>query len=293
MRTREATRKDKAAIVRLCRRSVGRDYVPMFLNDFLDEGGVFVATQRGKIIGMMKYTRCIGGDGWLGAARTDPKWRKRGVATALIEACMKRAASDGPRFVRLWTLRGNRAALATARSNGFREVAAFVRVMRRVGKGAGDCRLRREGSATAVWRRLRGSRVLRESNGYAAMILEFVRANPKAISEAVSMGKIYSLGNSICLADEEAWGDAWDVPLEVTPLAGSVKSLLEEALQFGRERGKREVHTYLPVGSKALRTAKRMGFKVVNWGREAVLFERATRPNIGAQPRKDFERGVA
>ena len=274
LEVRVATLADRREILALCRRAVRRDYVPAFLDEFIEDGGLFVALDEGRAIGIMNYARCMGGDGWLGQARTDPEYRRRGVATAIIRACCRYAAMQGAGHVRLWTLRTNRAAQNTAISNGFREVAAFRRLMKRVGRQKDGSQLKVERRSEAAWRLARSSELLRESSGYASMGTEFVKVNPRAISEAVSAGKMARFDDNLCFVDDNVWGDKWKAPLEFTGLAGDVGLMLGEAERFARTRGKREVHTYFHLGSKPLRVAKREGYEIVEWGREAVLFEK-------------------
>jgi RimJ/RimL family protein N-acetyltransferase len=274
---REATVADKRSILRLCRRSVRRDYVPFFLDDFLDEGGLFIALDNGRVVGMGKYTRCIGGDGWLGQGRTDPEYRRKGVATALVRACSRYGASLGAKYVRLWSLRRNTPAQIAVRSMGFKEVGTYRRMKGRIGRHKGEMCLEIERSPDVAWRLMRGSELLKESSGYAPMGNEFVKVNPAVVSEAVSAGKIARLGDNVCYVDDSAWGDKWRGPLEFAGLAGDIGLLLQESEHFAREKGKREVHTYFAVGSQSLRVARRLGYEVVDWGKEAVLFEKPVR----------------
>ena len=277
MRIRQATMKDKAAIVRLCKRSVRNDYVLLFLDGFLKDGGMFIALDGKRVVGMMKYTKCIGGDGWLGAARTDPKYRRRGVASSIMEACMKHAASQGAKFVRSWTSRTNKSAMMAGQHAGFREVGAFTRVRKRVKRTDMNCKLWQERSISRIWPLIRNSKLMKDSGFYAPIPFDFVKVTRKVLSEAVSNGWIYRIDDNICFIDEDAWGDEWKDVLEFTPLTGDVKLLLREGLLFTQDKGKKELHIFLPFNSPSLRTAIRMGFKVVSWGREAVLFEKAVK----------------
>jgi len=277
LEVRNATEADKREILSLCRRSVRRDYVPMFLDEFIKDRGLFVAFDQERAVGMINYTRCLGGDGWLGQARTDPDFRRRGVSTVIIRACLRHAAAQGAKHVRLWSLRTNRPAQITVRSNGFREVAVFRRMMKRVGRRMGAPLFVMEKRPEVAWRLLRGSGLLRESSGYASMGTEFVKVNPRVISEAVAARKIARLGSNVCYMDDNVWGEKWKAPLEFTGLAGDIGLMLEGAEQFARRREKREVHTYFAIGSKSLRAARRRGYMVVDWGAEAVLFEKPVR----------------
>ncbi len=255
------------------------DYVPVFLDEFLEEGGLFIATDGARVIGMVKYTRCLGGDGWLGAARTDPRYRRQGVTTAIVRECARYGASQGARHLRLWSLRTNRPAQITVRSMGFREVGTFRRVRKRVTKKAGKSQLTVMRDARTAWSLIRRSSILKESSGYAATGTEFVKVNANVVAEAVRAGKLLHVGENVFYLDDKAWGGSWPGVVEFTPLAGDVELLIREAELSARERRMKEIHAYVPIRSRTLRTAKRMGFKVVSWGREAVLFEKAIRPS--------------
>lgn len=282
---RVATRADRQEILSLCRRSVKRDYVPMFLDEFIKDGDLFVAFDQGRAVGITNYTRCLGGDGWLGQARTDPDYRRRGVATAIIRACGRHAAAQGARHIRLWSLRTNVPAQITVKSNGFREVAVFRRLMKRVGRRTGEPHLIVERRPEDAWRLARGSMLLRETSGYASMGTEFVKVDLKVISEAVAAKKLGRLGDNVCYINDNVWGDKWKAPLEFTGLAGDLGLMLDEAERLARIKRKREVHTYFAVGSRSLRTARRRGYNVVDWGKEAVLFEKSVRPDFKATKR--------
>lgn len=279
LEVRVATPADKREILSLCRRSVRRDYVPMFLDEFIRDDGLFVAFDQERAVGIINYTPCLGGDGWLGQARTDPEYRRHGVATAIIRACCRHAAAQGARHVRLWSLRTNTPAQITVKSSGFREVAVFRRLMKRVGRRKGESHFVTEKRPETAWRLVRGSNLLREGSGYASMGTEFVKVNIKVISEAVATKKIAWLADNVCYLDDNVWGDRWKAPLEFTGLAGDIGLMLDEAECFARIKGKREVHTYFAVGSRSLRTARRKGYKIVDWGKEAVLFEKPVRPS--------------
>jgi GNAT superfamily N-acetyltransferase len=279
LEVRIATPADKREILSLCRRAVRRDYVPMFLDEFIRDGGLFVAFDQGRAVGIVNYTRCLGGDGWLGQARTDPDYRRHGVATAIIRACCRHAAAHGAKHVRLWSLRTNKPAQITVTSIGFREVAVFRRLMKRVGRRTGESHLIVERRSEDAWRLVRRSELLWESSGYASMGTEFVKASPEVFSEAVAAKKIARLADNVCYIDDNVWGDGWKAPLEFTGLVGNIGLMLEEAERFAGMKGKREVHTYFAVGSRSLRTARRKGYKIVDWGKEAVLFEKSVRPS--------------
>ena len=277
MEIREATKKDKKAIASLCRRSIRHDYVPMFLDDYIREGGLFIALDAGSVVGMVKHSRCPGGDGWLGAGRTDPNYRRRGVGTAVVAACCRHSASKGASFVRLWSNRSNKPAQIAVRSMGFKDMGPFVRVMKRVRVKRGRSSLRPERDVKTVNSLLHGSQLLEESEGYVGVGNRFIKMNSKAVSELTRAGKMFRTGDGICWIEDRAWGDVWTGVIEFSILAGDPESLLKEVETYTRQRGFTELHVYFPAKTRALQTSKRLGFKTVSWGSDVVLFEKRVR----------------
>ena len=273
---RQARRADKKSLIDLCRRSVRGDYVPMFMDEFLSEGGLFIATRGEMAVGMVKYTRCLGGDGWLGAARTDPKHRRQGIASALIEACFQHAAIEKAKNVRLWSNRGNKAAQAAIRSMGFREIGMFKRVTRRVRKPTAEFGLTAVSNPGSVMSLIGKSEILGQSKGYAALVNEFMKVDERVISDACRKGNLLRYEDNICLVESNPWYGKWRV-LEFFPLAGDVSTIIDQVNVLARRVRRGTIHTYVPVNSKMARTAYAKGFKVVHWGEDAVLFERRVR----------------
>ncbi len=82
---RRASLHDRDALVELCTAAVGPDdYVIPMVEDMTLHGVIHVALDGDRIVGMMHYTETIDRSGWLGAARTRPDHRRKGVASALM-----------------------------------------------------------------------------------------------------------------------------------------------------------------------------------------------------------------
>jgi GNAT superfamily N-acetyltransferase len=98
-----AKRPDRPLVARLCRRAVGRsDYILRILPVVIPRGGLFLAWDDGTLVGMTNFEWCIDGNGWLSMARTDPDWRRRGVATFLQREIAAYAKERGASMLRLW-----------------------------------------------------------------------------------------------------------------------------------------------------------------------------------------------
>jgi hypothetical protein len=66
---------------------------------------------------------------WLSGARTDPNYRRMGVATAITKKCLEYAKKKGAKVARLVTESNNKAAQAVLKKLGFKPIAEFVEMV--------------------------------------------------------------------------------------------------------------------------------------------------------------------
>ncbi|MGQ9478147.1 MAG: GNAT family N-acetyltransferase, partial [Candidatus Bipolaricaulia bacterium] len=104
----------------------GHDYVPLALDRWLTEGGLFVAELAGRVVGFAKTTILSSSEFWLEGLRVALEYRNRGIGKALAEAQLQEALAQGARSVRYSTGEINRASSRIAQALGFREVARFT-----------------------------------------------------------------------------------------------------------------------------------------------------------------------
>ncbi len=131
--TRKATILDYRSIVRLCRRAVGPpDYVTSILKYLITDGGLLLAFCEENLVGITNFERCIDGSVWLGQARTDPSWRRKGVAMVLQRAVARSARKEGIKVIRMWVLERNLPGNAVSEKGGFRPVCELVHLRRRM-----------------------------------------------------------------------------------------------------------------------------------------------------------------
>ncbi len=271
-----ASRADAAALAALCRESVGADdYVPAFLEEFLKTGVVFVAEESGRAIGMMVYHDVPDGSAWLHAARTHPGWRQRGVATALMTSCEHLALERGRHALRLWAEASNEASVAANRKYGFEERARFTRMRLPATRPAPGVSLEpadlaRDRSA------LEASPILRRGAGYVFHDFYFLpmdRANAERLARE---GALWRFGPNLISVSGDL-GETQGTGLQVQPLAGDPSAILRAAPAIARARGADRVESFLPHDPALLAAACEAGFDLMDWGREAVLFERRLR----------------
>jgi len=128
---RKARSSDNDAVFKFCEKTWDwGDYVPRVWNHWLEEkdGRILVATINNVPVGISHVKVLKQGEAWLEAARTDPNYRRKGVATAITKECFKFALQKDVKLVRLATNSDNTAALRALRKLGFKLVSEFVKM---------------------------------------------------------------------------------------------------------------------------------------------------------------------
>ncbi len=285
--TRPATTADREALIALCHASVGPDdYVPAFVDEFLDTGVILVAEDRDRIIGMVVYHDVFDGSAWLHAARTHPEYRRQGVATVLMAGCEALSRRHGRTAMRLWASMDNVASVNANRKYGYRERARFTRMRVLVSRPATEMAL--EVLDPAEWRRIASSPLLERGGGYLFHDFYFVpwtRSNARWLSDHEALWRFGP--NAVSISEDfEAPGGTG---LQIQLLAGDPSVILRALPSIARARGADHVESFLPHDRRLLEMAKRAGFAFMDWGQEAVLFEKRLPVRGGASgtgPRK-------
>jgi RimJ/RimL family protein N-acetyltransferase len=126
---RKARGSDREAVFKFCEKTWSwGDYIPEVWDKWLKEksGRVFIATTDGVPVGITHLSIDKPHEVWLGGARTDPNYRRMGVATAITQKCLDYAKRKGAKVVRLTTESDNIAAQAVIKKLGFKPTAEFV-----------------------------------------------------------------------------------------------------------------------------------------------------------------------
>jgi GNAT superfamily N-acetyltransferase len=101
---RHMTMADKPAVMRISSRIWdGHDYVPLFFDRWVREGGFWVAELRRRIVGYGKATELSPGEWWLEGLRVDPDCRQRGIGKELSRQVLYRTLDERPVSLRLAT----------------------------------------------------------------------------------------------------------------------------------------------------------------------------------------------
>jgi N-acetylglutamate synthase-like GNAT family acetyltransferase len=127
---RRARRSDKRDVLAAVRTIWGgQDRIPGVFDRWVTHraGPFFVAESGGRVVGMGKLTILNEDEGWLEGGRVAPRWRRRGIATALIAHRIAVARERGIRLLRFSTASDNLPIHRAARRFGFRRVAVMWR----------------------------------------------------------------------------------------------------------------------------------------------------------------------
>jgi GNAT superfamily N-acetyltransferase len=101
---RPVTKADKPDVLKISSRIwEGNDYVPMFFDRWVKEGGFWAAELRGRLVGYGKATELSPGELWLEGLRVDPGCRKQGVGKELSRQVVQRTLERRPVSLRLAT----------------------------------------------------------------------------------------------------------------------------------------------------------------------------------------------
>jgi GNAT superfamily N-acetyltransferase len=113
----------------------GHDYLPLVLDLWLTEGGLWVAELNGRVVGFAKTSSLSPGELWFEGLRVGPEYRNRGIARALAKAQLEDALTQAPRSIRFATAEVNHESIHIAEELGFREIARFTYMGGSVGEG--------------------------------------------------------------------------------------------------------------------------------------------------------------
>jgi len=272
---RVANSRDYGLVARLCKRAVGPgDYVLDILKQVIADKGLFLACSNDEVIGMVNFEECIDGSGWLGMARTDPDWRRRGVALFLQQQVAVHARKRGASHLRLWVFSKNKPSLLAAKKGGFRAVCEASHFSRSV-------RGKRSSPQITAFPLISGESVksllrspyLSKMNGYFAYKWHFVKASEELLDELARKGELRTDRESsfIFTKPEMSYGDPYSA---FVLLRGSTEPTLRQVKQVGQSYGRLFLGGYLPYDPHLISIAQKTGFKRDSWGKHCIVFEK-------------------
>ena len=198
---RKAKSSDKEAVFNFCRKTWSwGDYIPKVWDKWLKEKNsiVFVATINKVPVGISHLTIDKPSEVWLSGARTDPNYRRMGVATAITKKCLKYAQVRGAKIARLVTESNNKAAQRVLRKLGFQPITEFVEaktenITKEVSENSRWAEVKDINSA---WAYLQNSEVYRESAGLYTVLFHWYSLEKEDLEKFVKQRKVILHENS-------------------------------------------------------------------------------------------------
>ena len=265
---RRARRSDKRDVLAAVRTIWGgQDRIPEVFDSWVTHrtGPFFVAESRGRVVGMGKVTAVSPTEAWLEGGRVAPRWRRKGIATALIAHRIAYVREHGFRVVRFSTASDNTPIHRAAARFGFRRVGALSR---------------REAPATTVPSPARAVRnqeraVLRRVGPLVQLGhgWEWRHITPRDVRSAISRSRVFVSDENVGAA--VVLGDRYDATLMVAAVGGNARPLADLLRALRGEasrRGLDEVSFYVS-NARERRAARSAGYRRP-WSGEVYLFEK-------------------
>ena len=266
---------DYERIVRLCSRAVGPgDYVIQRLKHVIGQRRLFLAFSGEELVGMSNFTRLIDDAGWFGMARTDPKWRRKGVAIFLQQAKAAYARKLGIKKLRLFVLSTNTPSLRACLKGGFKpvsEAAHLTLTLKSRSNSGGNHALKI--SRRELIEPLLKSKYLGKMKGYAGYRWNFVKMDLRVLEKISRQGEIYSLENAEFILnrpDEFESGEH----REFTLLSGSFEKGLNSVISVASQLGSDSIGTFIPYEPYLIYLTRELGFRDDSWGWHCICLEK-------------------
>ncbi len=222
---------------------------------------------------MTNFDKCVDGSGWLSMARTDPAWRRRGVATFLQRQIIDYAREKGIGPLRLWTSSKNKASVNVCEKGGFKQVCEAAHV---------SCRLRVEKKAKRVLPTSASNTQLQlflrsdyssKMNGYIARGWHFMRSSESLLRQLEEQGELYVAEDSAFLLTRPEIRFK-EPQSSLTILIGPVQKSMKSAKKMAEALGTKILSSYIPYEPYPLSIAKKCGFRRSPWGKHCLVFEK-------------------
>jgi len=270
---RPAQQSDKESILKFCERTFDwGDYIPKVWDRWLLEkqAKLFTATLNNKPVGVMRVCLRKPGEAWLQAARTDPQYRRRGIATALTNTCLQWAVKSGAKIARLGTDSDNQVAQKVLTTLNFTRISDFL-IMECEKLQTGEAENSEWAEMTdleGVWRFLRNSKTFEASAGLYTMIFEWISLDDDDLRRFIVNKKaiVHKNGKVIdgLILIDEAIKDAWEEPAYQTCYidgdSQSITDMVKFFKMYSHIRGMKKIYAFACNTPTIAKTLTESGF---------------------------------
>ncbi len=272
---RRARRSDKRDVLAAVRTIWGgQDRIPKVFDSWVTHrsGPFFVAESAGRVVGMGKLTVVSPSEAWLEGGRVAPRWRRKGIATALIAHRIAYARKRGFRVLRFSTASDNTPIHRAARRFGFRRAAMLSRREAPATAGRPPARATLA-QASAVLRRV--APLVQRGHGW-----EWRQTTSRDVRSAIARGRVFVSDKGVGAA--AVLGDPYDGSLMIAAAGGRERPLAELLLGLraeARRRGLSDASFYVSSATDR-RAARSAGYRKP-WSGETYLFEKRFTRRVG------------
>ena len=269
-----AKQSDRRLVARLSHRAIGRsDYVLRILQAVIARGGLFLAWSGNELVGMTNFDKCIDGSGWLSMARTDPDWRRRGVAILLQRKIASYATRRGIGTLRLLVSSDNRPSLNACEKGGFKRVCEVAHISCNLRTKRPRGKVGPSSISSTQLQSLLKSPYLTKTRGYIGYRRHFIKLTKRILTRFRDEGELYSIrGCAFLLSKPERTFREPQSSLAV--LQGPRGKSLIGAKAIAQCLGARILRCYTPYSAYEISAARRLGFRSSPWGKHCVVFEK-------------------
>jgi RimJ/RimL family protein N-acetyltransferase len=192
---RKARGSDREAVLKFCEKTWSwGDYIPRVWDKWLKQKNsrLFVATIKGVPVGISQVSIDKPQEVWLRGARTDPDYRRKGVATAITRKCLKYATRQGAKVARLVTESDNEAAQTLLQKLGFDQVAEFVNMKneRVTAEKAEASEWAAKNDVETLWNHLQSSDNYSKAAGLYAMLYHWFSLEKEDLARFLDQQKV-------------------------------------------------------------------------------------------------------
>jgi acetyltransferase (GNAT) family protein len=222
---------------------------------------------------MTNFDKCVDGSGWLSMARTDPAWRRRGVAIYLQRQIIDYAKRRGVGPLRLWVLSKNKASINACEKGGFKRVCEAAHVSCRLRVKRKRKRVPPTSVSNSQLQSFLRSGYTTKMNGYIAREWHFMKGSEHLLRRLERYGELYVAEDSIFLVTRPEI--RFEEPQSsLTILVGPVPKSMRSAKKIAGALGAKILSSYIPYEPYQLSIAKKCGFNRSVWGKHCLVFEK-------------------
>ena len=258
-RARPSDKRDVLAAVRTL--WGGQDRIPDVFDTWVTHrsGPFFVAESAGRVVGMGKLTVVSRTEAWLEGGRVAPRWRRKGIATALIAHRIDYARERGFRVLRFSTASDNTPIHRAARTFGFARLAKLSRHEAPATSGSPPARAAPPApsipaellasqslpaQARTVLRRV--GPLVQRGHGW-----EWRELTSRDVRAAIARGRVFVSDRAVGAA--AVLGDRYEASLMIVAIGGRARPLVELLLGLRAEaqrRGLDDASFYVSNGTE-------------------------------------------